>query len=234
MTDHAVLASRASSASGAGPIPPPPRRHRPGAARSSRGFSYLQLLVLAWAIVAPTTIFVVWSGYLLGTFNRAQLTEVVLGAGEIPGMVTFGLMFLCSPMQWFTGRSQVRVRKFLGIVFFGLALSNGAMFVYNHGWAVFAEPLLVAGSVALLLALPLFITSNRCSQRVMGMRRWRLLHKLTYLIAVALLAHVIFVADIDVGSALIGIGFIARVPAVRRRLIERGRRRRSRVALVSS
>ena len=41
---------------------------------------------------------------------------MALGVGENPGMITFGAMFLCSPVQWLTGRSQVRVRKYLGTV----------------------------------------------------------------------------------------------------------------------
>ena len=33
--------------------------------------------------------------------------------------------------QWLTDRSQVRVRKYLGIVFFLLALTNGVMFAIS-------------------------------------------------------------------------------------------------------
>jgi DMSO/TMAO reductase YedYZ heme-binding membrane subunit len=110
------------------------------------------------------------------------------------------------------------VRKYLGIVFFLLALSNGAMFVIESGLAAaLSAPFLVAGSLALGLALPLFATSSRWSQRAMGMKRWRLLHKATYVIAVALLGHLLLLPD-DIGIAgwLIVAGLVLRIPPVRR------------------
>ena len=187
-----------------------------------QGLRPLQLLVMAVAAIAPAVIAVVVAGYAVGAVTFDQMHDVALGAGENPGMVTFGAMFLCSPVQWWTGRSQVRVRKYLGIVFYLLALSNGAMFVLDEGLGqTFSEPLLVAGSVALLLALPLFLTSNRWSQRMLGLRRWRVLHRLTYLVAAALVVHVALVGDIGPGAAMIAAGFVARIPAVRRRLQDR-------------
>ncbi len=58
------------------------------------------------------------------------------------------------------------------------------------------------------------------------MKRWRSLHKLTYVVAAALLAHVILMGEIGPGAVLITLGFIARVPAVRRWLTNRADRRR--------
>ena len=58
------------------------------------------------------------------------------------------------------------------------------------------------------------------------MRRWRTLHKLTYLVAAALLAHVILIGDIGPGAVLIALGFIGRIPVIRRRLTSRAERRR--------
>ena len=59
----------------------------------------------------------------------------------------------------------------------------------------------------------------------MGMRRWRILHKATYLIAAALMAHVVLIGDIGLGFVLISLGFLARIPAVRRRITARADRR---------
>ena len=140
--------------------------------------------------------------------------------------MSFGAMFLASPVQWWTGRSQVRVRKYLGIVFFLLALSNGLMFAIESGvGAALSAPFLVAGTIALALAAPLFVTSNRWSQRTLGMRRWRLLHKATYVIAAALMVHVLLIGDVGPGFVLIALGFAARIPAVRRWIQQRSDRR---------
>jgi len=182
-----------------------------------RRFTPLQLLVLTLATIAPLVITGALTAALLGIVSLEAAITVALAAGENPGMITFGAMFLASPVQWLTGRSQVRVRKYLGIVFFLLALSNGAMFVLESGiGAVLGAPFLIAGTVALALALPLFLTSSRWSQRALGMGRWRLLHKLTYVIAAGLLVHVALIGDIGPGAIMISLGFIGRIPVVRR------------------
>lgn len=159
------------------------------------------------------------------------MIELALGAGENPGTFTFAAMFLASPIQWLTGRSQVRIRKLLGIVFYGLAVNNFVMFLVERridSTGVMAEiggsPMLIAGLTALLLATPLFLTSSRWSQRFLGMRRWRLLHRLTYVVAVALVVHVLLIPDIGPDTVLLALGFTARVPAVRRRLQAKGQR----------
>lgn len=192
-----------------------------------RGFTPLQLVVVVLATVAPLLIAGAIGAAALGLIGTEAMIEFVLAAGENPGMITFGAMFLASPIQWLTGRSQVRVRKYLGIVFFLLALSNGAMFVLESGLAaVLSAPFIIAGTVAVLLAAPLFLTSSRRSQRALGMRRWRLLHKLTYGVAAALLIHVVLMGEIGPGAVLIALGFIGRLPAIRRRLTARAERRR--------
>ena len=137
-------------------------------------------------------------------------------------MLTFGAMFLASPVQWWSGRSQVRVRTYLGIVFFLLAVSNGAMFLWQEGASqLLSRPLVVAGLVSVVVAAPLFVTSSRASQRLLGLRRWRLLHKLTYVVAAGLLAHAALIPDFGPGTRLILFGFAARLPPMRRRIITR-------------
>lgn len=178
-------------------------------------FTLLQLVVMALAAIPPMIIGGAVSATLLGLMTEEALISLALEAGENPGTLTFAAMFLASPVQWLTGRSQIRVRKYLGIVFFLLAFSNFAMFVLEQGLAAsFGAPFLVAGLVALVVATPLFLTSSRWSQRMIGMRRWRLLHKLTYVVGAALLGHLVLLGEIDVGAILIGLGFVARLPVV--------------------
>lgn len=192
-------------------------------------FTPLQLIVLGLATIAPLTIVGAIGAALLGVISAEAMMDLALVAGENPGMITFGAMFLASPVQWFTGRSQVRVRKYLGIVFFLLALSNGAMFVLETGpGAILSAPFLIAGTLAFGLAVPLFLTSSRWSQRTLGMTRWRQLHKLTYVIAAGLLAHVILIGDIGPGAVMIALGFIARIPSVRRWITNHATKRKER------
>lgn len=208
------------------PAPPGPRSGL--AAGRGRGFGLVQRIVLGLAAIPPLVIAGALGGWALGLVDREAAVQTALAAGENPGTITFGAMFLASPVQWLTGRTQVRVRKWLGIIFYLLALSNGAMFAVESGVGqAVAAPFLVAGTVGLVAATPLFLTSGRWAQRAMGMARWRALHRLTYLVAAALAAHVLLIGDVGLGFVLIMIGAIARLAPVRRRLEARGRPRRS-------
>ena len=212
------------------------RRHGPPMRRRRvwNGFTPLQLVVITLATIAPLLISGAIGAALLGAISTEAMIQFVLAAGENPGMITFGALFVASPIQWITGRSQVRVRKYLGIMFFLLALSNAAMFILETGvGAMLSAPFLIAGTIAFALATPLFLTSSRRSQRAMGMKRWRTLHKLTYAVAAALLIHVILIGDIGPGAALITLGFIGRIPAVRRWLTNRGALRRETASAIS-
>jgi len=213
----AKLAAPTRMASASPDSPERPRRF--GRAVWNR-FSLTQLIVLGLGTVAPLVIGATLSARLLGLISTETMIDVALAAGEEPGMFTFAAMFLASPVQWLTGHTQVRVRKYLGIVFFLLGLSNGAMFAIEEGiGGALSEPFLIAGTGALTLSAPLFLTSSRWSQRVMGMRAWRLLHKATYGVAVALVAHVLLIPEFGVAETLIALGLIFRIPAIRRRII---------------
>jgi DMSO/TMAO reductase YedYZ heme-binding membrane subunit len=189
-------------------------------------FTPLQCLVMALATVPVGIITTTVAARLVGLISTEAMVETALSAGENPGVLVFAAMFLASPVQWLTGRTQVRVRKYLGIVFFLLAAANGAMFVVESGVAAaLSAPFLVAGTVALALSVPLFLTSSRWSQRAMGLKRWRLLHKATYVVAAALVAHVLLLPEeVEPGVLAIVVGFILRIPAIRRRLMARGQR----------
>ncbi|MEM9522245.1 MAG: hypothetical protein AAGA37_23260 [Actinomycetota bacterium] len=199
-------------------------------------FTVLQCLVLVAGAVAPAIILGTIGARLLGLITTEAMIETVLGAGEEPGMFTFGAMLLASPIQWLTGRTQVRVRKYVGIVFFLLALSNGAMFAIESGVAAsFSAPFLIAGSLALLVSAPLFLTSSRRSQRAMGMRHWRMLHRATYVVGVALLSHVILIpgeSEIGISAMLIALGLVLRVPPIAR-LLQRRQERQARSSVVA-
>ncbi len=209
---------------------PPPAMDEPdpgGAALRRRtrwrGFSGLQLAVLA----GPTALVVGVAGAIaartVGLIDTETMIAVALALGEDGGTLTFAAMLLASPVQWITGRSQVRVRKWLGILFFALAVSNGAMFVVESGFlAAFGAPFLVAGTIALLLSVPLFATSTRWSQRALGRRRWKALHRLTYVVAVALVAHLVLAGEPDIGATLIVVALALRLPPIRRRLLAVG------------
>ncbi|MEM8706118.1 MAG: ferric reductase-like transmembrane domain-containing protein [Actinomycetota bacterium] len=217
--------------------PPAPNRRRTGWLGRPlwNRFTPLQCFVLAVATVAPSIVAANLLGGLVGLITTEVMIDNVLAAGEEPGMFTFAAMLLASPVQWLTGRTQVRVRKYLGIVFFLLGLANGAMFAIESGiGAALSEPFLIAGTLALAFAAPLFVTSSRRSQRAMGFKRWQLLHKATYLVAIALVAHVLLIGEVGISPVLIMLALALRVPPIRRELERVGSRDRTRAATASA
>lgn len=174
---------------------------------------HLGVLALATLPLVGIVLTVVASA--LGIITIETMLDISLALGEEPGMLVFAAMLWCSPFQWFVKRTQVPLRKMLGITFGGYAISNFAMFVVERGLAAtLSAPFLIAGTGALALSIPLLLTSGRWAQRKMGMRNWRILHKLTYLIAVALVLHVALVGETTVSAVLIAAALIARIPTI--------------------
>ena len=188
----------------------------------------VQRVVVGAAAVPLIGIVVTVIGAALGLVSIDQMIEVSLALGEEPGMLVFAAMLWCSPVQWLVKRTQVPVRKMLGILFGGYALSNFAMFVVEQGLAAsLSAPFLVAGTVAMVAALPLLLTSGRWAQRKMGMRNWRNLHKLTYVIALALVVHVALIGELTLGAGLILAALVVRVPPIATAIDGFGQRRRN-------
>lgn len=180
-----------------------------------RSLSVAQRLVTTASALPLIGIVVTIAAGALGMISVDQMLDTALALGEEPGMAVFGAMLWCSPMQSLVKRTQVPVRKVLGILFGGYAVSNFAMFVIERGLtASLSAPFLIAGTAAMVMTIPLLLTSGRWAQRRMGMRNWRTLHKLTYVIALALVLHVALVGEIGVSGALVIGALLARIPPV--------------------
>ncbi len=163
----------------------------------------------------------------LGIIPVGRMVDVALVLGEEPGMFVFAAMLWCTPVQWLVKRTQVPVRKMLGILFGGYAVANFVMFVVEEGLlASLSAPFLIAGTTAMLLSIPLLVTSGRWAQRTIGMKNWRKLHKLTYVIALALVLHVAFIGEIGLSGVLILAAMFARIPPVAEAIAGLGRRLR--------
>ena len=145
----------------------------------------------------------------------------------------------CTPLNTLFGWPQVvQVRRTLGLYGFGYvilhllsyaALDN--MFDFELIWRDVGERRsMIAGFAALLVLIPLAITSTRGWQRRLG-RGWRALHRLVYVALPLSVLHVFWLERDFIRApvlyALIVGGLLAlRVPPVRR-LIVRARTRRA-------
>jgi sulfoxide reductase heme-binding subunit YedZ len=115
---------------------------------------------------------------------------------------TWALVFLCitlamTPMRLLTGWSTwISWRRMFGLFcFFYVCLHFSIWFWLDQNldlqamWAdVLKRPFITMGFTTFLLLIPLAITSNSFSVRLLG-RRWSLLHKLVYVIACTAVLH---------------------------------------------
>lgn len=152
----------------------------------------------------------VWAVWLAGLFPLCLLVWDIFngGLGVEPvrdvehRLGRTALYFLIAslavtPLLRITGISLMKFRRALGLLCFtyaGLHLLSWVTMDMAFLWSqmvkdVFKRPYLLFGMSALLLLLPLAITSNNLSVRRMGGQAWRKLHKLVYLAAPLVALH---------------------------------------------
>jgi methionine sulfoxide reductase heme-binding subunit len=113
------------------------------------------------------------------------------------------LNFLCltlavTPLRRLTGRAELlRFRRMLGLfTFFYVSLHLLAYAWFDMGFDVaditrdiLKRPFILVGFAAFCLLTPLALTSFNRAIKTLGVKRWQLLHKLVYVIAVLGLLH---------------------------------------------
>jgi sulfoxide reductase heme-binding subunit YedZ len=112
-----------------------------------------------------------------------------------------------TPLRRLTGWNWlIRLRRMLGLfVFFYAVLHASDFFVFDHSLSVASiledvlkHPWVLFGFTALLLLVPLAVTSTNGWVRRLGGRRWQRLHRLIYLIAPLAAAHYFLAVKRDV------------------------------------
>ncbi|WP_119673037.1 sulfite oxidase heme-binding subunit YedZ [Deinococcus sp. RM] len=112
------------------------------------------------------------------------------------GLLTLALLVLsltCTPLRLLTGWTwPARIRKTLGLLAFGYAALHFLIYLFDHSFDltlmtedVLRRPFITAGFTALLLLVPLALTSTPRAVKRLGFQRWTRLHQLAY-VAVSL------------------------------------------------
>lgn len=137
-----------------------------------------------------------------------------------------------TPINTVTGwRRITTVRKTLGLWAFAYAALHFLVFVgLDYGFSlnfILADGLpskryIVVGFAALLILLPLAITSTKGWQKRLG-RTWKKLHRWVYAAGILAVIHYIWVAKVAFGkptlyAGILAVLLIARIPSVRSRL----------------
>ncbi|MGA0098380.1 MAG: sulfite oxidase heme-binding subunit YedZ [Steroidobacteraceae bacterium] len=134
-----------------------------------------------------------------------------------------------SPASELTGRREwLAIRRMLGLTAFSYALGHFVWYLgVDQGLELTAlardvvkRPYITAGFAALLLLLPLAVTSTKRWMRRLG-RRWQTLHRLAYVAAGLGVLHYLWLVKADLTTPLayglvLGLLLIWRIPAVRR------------------
>jgi sulfoxide reductase heme-binding subunit YedZ len=157
-----------------------------------------------------------------------------LGANPIAtAMNQLGLLALiflvaclaCTPVKILTGKSwPIRLRKTLGLLAFFTALAHFLTYaMLDQGLAVGAilrdvtkRPFIAVGFSALVLLVPLALTSTKESLQRLGFARWKRLHRLVYVVAILAVVHFVMRVKADarepyVWAAVLTLLFIVRL-----------------------
>jgi sulfoxide reductase heme-binding subunit YedZ len=190
-------------------------------------FSFWRIGVFIAAAVWPLLwLFQAWEDVLGPDPGKVLVDRLGLGT-LILLLVTLSM----TPLQKLTGWSGwIAVRRQLGLWCFAyvvLHLSGYTAFILGFDWSQLGvelrkRPYIIVGTLGFLCLLALAVTSNRYSQRRLGMR-WKKLHRLVYVVLGLGLLHMLWIvrADLKEWSIYAAIGallLVLRIPAVTRRI----------------
>ncbi|MGV8863948.1 MAG: protein-methionine-sulfoxide reductase heme-binding subunit MsrQ [Pseudomonas sp.] len=190
-------------------------------------YPFWRVGVFVAACVAPILwLYQAWS-FALGP-DPGKILVDRLGLGTL---ILLLITLAMTPLQRLSGwAGWIAVRRQLGLWCFAyvvMHLSAYAVFILGLDWAqlgveLIKRPYIIVGSLAFVCLLALAVTSNRYSQRRLGVR-WKKLHRLVYVILGLGLLHMLWIvrADLKEWAVYAAIGallLVLRIPAIARRI----------------
>ncbi|ATB50173.1 protein-methionine-sulfoxide reductase heme-binding subunit MsrQ [Corallococcus macrosporus] len=163
--------------------------------------------------------------------------EAALHQTGLLALVLLLASLACTPLRLVAGWTwPARVRRTLGLLAFTYAVAHfGVYAVLDQGlawgtlWADVTErPFITVGFAALVLLVPLAVTSTKGWVRRLGFPRWQRLHRLAYLAAALGVVHFVWRVKKDLTEPVIYGAVLALLMAIR--VGEAMRKRRARAA----
>ena len=155
--------------------------------------------------------FFLWRGFELDTLGANPIETVTRSLGE--WTLRFLLITLTvTPLRKYTGwHWLIRLRRMLGLFTFAYGISHLLTYVWLDqffDWEAIAKdiikrPFITVGFAALMLMLPLAVTSSNFAIRKLGGRRWQSLHRSIYPIAILGCVHFWWLVKKDVTWPLV-------------------------------
>ncbi|MCP4422418.1 MAG: sulfoxide reductase heme-binding subunit YedZ [Chloroflexi bacterium] len=180
--------------------------------------------------------------YQSNNLGADPVREILFHTGTT-SIVLLVLSLAVTPVRTVLGWNQVvRLRRPLGLYTFFYVCLHLLTFVWlDYAFdlaflidGIIEQKFVLIGFAAFLLLIPLAITSTKGWQRRLG-KRWKKLHKLSYLIIILVLIHFVWLVKnvyIEPGiyAGIVGLLFLARWNPVRQKLLLWQRRLRNKLA----
>lgn len=150
-------------------------------------------------------------GALMGQLGANPIEVLTRDSGT--WALRFLLLMLClTPLRWLTGlNSLIRFRRMIGLFVFFYAVVHMSLylwldqfFVWHEIWLdILKRPFITIGFISFLLLIPLAVTSTNAMMKRLGARRWKALHRLTYVIAALSCLHYLMLIKADIIEPMI-------------------------------
>ena len=193
-----------------------------------REWLWLLTHVLSLSLIAPLT----WH-WLTNTMSADPVADFTHATGSA-AIVTLLASLAVTPVNTMTGwRAVVGLRKTLGLYAFAYAALHLWVFIgVDYGLSLKyiladglpTKPYIVVGLLALLIMLPLALTSTKGWQKRLG-RAWKKLHRWVYAAGILAVIHYLWIGKVILGkpvvyAVLLALLLIARIPKVRSWLVQ--------------
>ncbi|ARU30301.1 sulfoxide reductase heme-binding subunit YedZ [Sulfuriferula sp. AH1] len=149
----------------------------------------------------------------LGT-NPVEFITHSTGTWTLVGLM---LTLTVTPLRQLTGwYSLIRVRRMLGLFSFFYACLHFITYIWLDQFFdvaamlkdVYKRPFITVGFTAFVLLIPLALTSSNGMIRRLGAKRWQMLHRLVYVIAILGVLHYAWLVKKDLTEPLIYAGVL--------------------------
>lgn len=182
----------------------------------TRGLLVIKTVVFC-ACLAPFALLVLRAFEVAGLSLGADPAAEVLKTCGMTGLNLLILTLCVTPIRRSTGLNRlVTLRRMLGLFSFFYLCLHFLTYIglyIQFDWSMLLDdigmrPYITVGFTALMLMVPLAVTSTNGFQRRLG-RRWVKLHRLVYVIAILAVVHYWWQVKLDVSDPLLYVVLLA-------------------------
>jgi sulfoxide reductase heme-binding subunit YedZ len=182
----------------------------------------ISVKVLVWAACLSPILYLA-RGWLIDELTANPIDYLTDTLGE-SALVLLLASLAMTPIRIVVGVSwPIHFRRLLGLfAFFYVCLHFSMWILVDHffNWGQMLEdivkrPYITVGMTALTLLAPLAATSTKAMIRRLGGARWRLLHKLAYVVAGLAVLHFLWLAKAGVRDPYVYAGVLALLLGIR-------------------